>query len=421
MDACVTQSSLPLTEETIALILAGGAGTRLQSLTRWHAKPAVYFAGKYRAIDFSLSNCIHSDIRRISILTQYKSHSLNTHILQGWGFLRPELNEYVELLPAQQRINNTWYAGTADAVYQNLEIIAVQKPRYVVVLAGDHVYKMNYREMLQHHVNQYADMTIACLDVPLNDARELGVIEADAVHRIIGFAEKPAEPCSLPGQPDRALASMGIYVFNWLFLQKILLLDAANPTSQHDFGKSIIPQWLRHAHISAFQFKDHHTGVAGYWRDIGTIDTYFAAHMDLLQKSPPLNLSDAHWPVLTYCPSLPPAQFVHDEENRRGMAVDSMVCEGAVIAGASVNHCVISSNVRIDSFSQLDNCIVLPDVEIGRHCKLKNVIIDRGCKIPPGSVIGYDQKMDSSLYPVSAKGITLISPDHLGQPIINVA
>lgn len=413
-------SSSP-TEDSIALILAGGAGTRLHSLTRHHAKPAIHFAGKYRAIDFSLSNCIHSGIKRVSIMTQYKSHSLNLHIQQGWGFLRPEMNEYIELVPAQQRTGNQWYEGTADAVYQNIDIIAAQNPRYVVVLAGDHIYKMDYRPMLQQHVRSQSDMTIACLEVPLTEAQEFGVLETDDTQRIIGFEEKPRIPKPLPGQPAQALASMGIYIFNWLFLRKILILDAANPRSQHDFGKDIIPHWIHHAHLSAYRFHTASNDTAGYWRDIGTIDAYFDAHMDLLQKNPPLNLYDNTWPILSYSPTLPPAQFVHDDDNRRGMAIDSMVCDGVVITGARVKKSVISTNVHIDSYSQLERCVILPNVEIGRHCRLRNVIVDRDCKIPAGTVIGYDAMHDRDLYLVSPKGITLIADDPLTHSMVNVA
>lgn len=413
-------SSPSPTDDTIALILAGGAGTRLHSLTRHHAKPAIHFAGKYRAIDFSLSNCIHSGIKRVSIMTQYKSHSLNLHIQQGWGFLRPEMNEYIELVPAQQRTGNQWYEGTADAVYQNIDIIAAQNPRYVVVLAGDHIYKMDYRPMLQQHVRSQSDMTIACLEVPLTEAQEFGVLETDDTQRIIGFEEKPRIPKPLPGQPAQALASMGIYIFNWLFLRKILILDAANPRSQHDFGKNIIPHWINHAHLSAYRFHNA-SSTAGYWRDIGTLDAYFDAHMDLLQKNPPLNLYDNTWPILSYSPTLPPAQFVHDDDNRRGMAIDSMVCDGVIITGARVKKSVISANVHIDSYSQLERCVLLPNVEIGRHCRLRNVIVDRDCKIPAGTVIGYDVMHDCDQYHVSPKGITLISEEPLTHSMVNVA
>ncbi len=409
------------TEETIALILAGGAGTRLHSLTRHHAKPAIYFAGKYRAIDFSLSNCLHSGIRRVSIMTQYKSHSLNLHIQQGWGFLRPEANEYVELIPAQQRIGGQWYEGTADAVYQNIDIMSAQNPRYVVVLAGDHIYKMDYRPMLQQHIRTQSDMTIACLEVPVAEAREYGVLETDGAQRIIGFEEKPRNPKPMPDQPANALASMGIYIFNWLFLRKILILDAANARSQHDFGKDIIPNWLNQAHLSAYRFRNANNSAPGYWRDIGTIDAYFDTHMDLLQKNPPIDLYDRTWPILSYSPTLPPAQFVHDDDNRRGMAIDSMVCDGVMITGARVRKSVISANVRIDSYSQLERCVILPNVEIGRHCKLRNVIVDRNCKIPAGTVIGYEPKRDDNQYIVSAKGITLISDDPLTHSMVNVA
>lgn len=412
--------------DTIALVLAGGAGTRLHALTRQHAKPAVHFAGKYRAIDFSLSNCIHSGIRRVSVLTQYKSHSLNLHLQQGWGFLRPELNEYVELLPAQQRTGDHWYAGTADAVFQNLDIIAEQNPRYVVVLAGDHVYKMDYRPMLQQHIQSQSDMTIACLEIPISQARSFGILDVDDSGRVTRLQEKPETPSSLPGRPTQALASMGIYIFNWLFLRKILILDAANPRSAHDFGKNIIPQWIPQARVGAFHFRHPATGQPGYWRDIGTIDAYFDAHMDLLQRHPPLDLYDRSWPILSFSPTLPPAQFMHDEDMLRGSATDSMVCDGVIISGARVSHSVISANVRIDSYAQLDRCVILPDVHIGRHCRLRNVIVDRHCRIPEGTVIGYDNAQDDLNYIVSPQGIALVSADALTRSqddnaLINVA
>lgn len=396
-------------DNTIALILAGGAGTRLHCLTQCHAKPAIHFAGKYRAIDFSLSNCLHSGIRRISVLTQYKSHSLNLHLQQGWSFLRPELNEYVEILPAQQRINGNWYAGTADAVYQNLDIIADQNPRYVVLLAGDHIYKMDYRQMLHQHVNSRSDMTLACLEVPLEEAKGFGVIQMNDIQHIVNFEEKPINPRPIPGQPQRALVSMGIYIFNWLFLRQILLMDAADSLSGHDFGKDIIPRWISKARLGAYQFRDNSGNFPGYWRDIGTIDAYFNAHMDLLQKNAPLNLYDRDWPIFSYSPFLPPAHFMQHNDNVHPIALDSMICEGAVIAGAHVRNSVISINVNIANGAHIDHCVVLPGAEIGAYCKLKNVIVDCNCKIPPGTVIGYEQEKDREAHLVSPKGITVVA------------
>ncbi len=407
--------------ETIALVLAGGAGTRLKSLTQKHAKPAVNFAGKYRTIDFSLTNCLHSGLRRISILTQYKSHSLNTHIQHGWNFLRPELNEYVELLPAQQRVKSEWYAGTADAVFQNIDIIAAQEPRYVMILAGDHVYKMDYRDMLQQHIRTKAMLTIGCVEVPLHKAREFGVMEIDNQNRVIGFEEKPARPKPVHARSDQALASMGIYVFSWPFLRIVLQRDAEDSTSNHDFGKNIIPSLIDTAPVFAHCFKDKLTGCPGYWRDVGTIDGYFDAHMELLAMRSPFELFDSHWPVLTYQPQLPPTQFTHDDEGRSGFAMDSIICDGCLITGAQVKRSVISPNVRIGGDTQIENAIILPNVEIGRHCKLRNVIVDQGCRLPEGTVIGQDQAHDRRTYHVSAAGVTVVSAELLETEICEVA
>lgn len=407
--------------ETIALVLAGGAGTRLKSLTHKHAKPAVNFAGKYRTIDFSLTNCVHSGIRRISILTQYKSHSLNTHIQHGWNFLRPELNEYVELLPAQQRVKTEWYAGTADAVFQNLDIIAAQEPRYVLILAGDHVYKMDYRDMLQDHIRTNASLTIGCVEVPLHKAREFGVMEIDTQNRVIGFEEKPARPKPIRGHSDQALASMGIYVFSWPFLRKILQRDAEDSTSNHDFGKNIIPSLIGTAPVFAHSFRDKLTGRAGYWRDVGTIDGYFDAHMELLEKRSSLELFDGHWPVLTYQPQLPPTQFTLDDDGKHGVAFDSIVCDGCLVVGAQVKRSIISPNVMIGGDTQIENAIILPDVEIGRHCRLRNVIVDRGCRLPERTVIGQNHAHDRRIYHVSPAGVTVVSTELLETEIGEVA
>jgi len=407
--------------ETIALVLAGGAGTRLKSLTLKHAKPAVNFAGKYRTIDFSLTNCLHSGLRRIGILTQYKSHSLNAHIQHGWNFLRPELNEYIELLPAQQRVRNEWYAGTADAVFQNLDIIAGQEPRYVLILAGDHVYKMDYRDMLQHHIRTNATLTIGCVEVPINRAREFGVMEIDNQNRILGFEEKPARPKPLHGRSDQALASMGVYVFNWSFLRKVLQRDSEDSSSNHDFGKDIIPSLIGTAPVFAHCFRDKLTGRPGYWRDVGTIDGYFDAHMELLATRSPFELFDSHWPILTYQPQHPPTQFTHDDEGRPGIAIDSIICDGCLISGAQVKHSVISPNVMIGGDTQIESAIILPNVEIGRHCKLRNVIIDQGCRLPAGTVIGQDQVHDRRIYHVSPGGVVVVSAELLGAEICEVA
>jgi glucose-1-phosphate adenylyltransferase len=408
-------------KNTLALILAGGSGTRLQSLTRWHSKPAVPFGGKFRTIDFPLSNCINSGIRQISILTQYKSHSLNTHIQKGWSFLRPELGEFVELLPAQQRVKDSWYTGTADAVYQNLDIIDTLHPDYVLILAGDHIYKMNYALMIEHHIESGADITVGCIEVPTQQAKEFGVMTVDDNNWIKQFAEKPSEPRTIPGKPGVSLASMGIYVFPKKLLSDLLCEDAEQETSLHDFGKNIIPAAVKTMKVSAYPFTDDNTGNIAYWRDVGTIDSYFNANMDLLAVTPKLNLYDQTWPIWTYQEQLPPAKFVFDDENRRGMAVDSLVSGGCIVSGSLVKRSLLSNNVRIHSYSTIRDTVVLPNVEIGRHCKLKRVIIDRDCKIPEGTVIGYDLEQDAKQYYVSPNGIVLVSPEMLGKSLSNVA
>ncbi|MEE2732821.1 MAG: glucose-1-phosphate adenylyltransferase [Pseudomonadota bacterium] len=408
-------------KNTLALILAGGSGSRLRSLTRWHSKPAVPFGGKFRTIDFPLSNCINSGIRQISILTQYKSHSLNSHIQKGWSFLRPELGEFVELLPAQQRVKDSWYLGTADAVYQNLDIIDMVHPDYVLILAGDHIYKMNYALMIQQHIDSGADITVGCIEVPLAQAREFGVMAVDEQNWIRRFQEKPAHPEPVPGKPGLSLASMGIYVFPKALLDELLQDDAEQANSAHDFGKNIIPSAVKHLKVLAYPFTDSNTGNTAYWRDVGTIDSYFDANMDLLSVTPQLNLYDQTWPIWTYQEQLPPAKFVFDDDNRRGMAVDSLVSGGCIISGSSVKRSLLSNNVRIHSYSTIKDAVILPNVEIGRNCRLKNVIIDRDCKIPPGTVIGYDHDQDAKQFYVSPNGIVLVSAEMLGKSLSNVA
>lgn len=403
------------TRNTLAIILAGGSGTRLQSLTRWHSKPAIPFGGKFRTIDFSLSNCINSEIRKISILTQYKSHSLNTHIHKGWGFLRAELGEFIDCIPAQQRIRESWYQGTADAVFQNLDIIREQKPDFVIVLAGDHVYKMDYREMIRDHIAKQADMTIACLEVPKEEAKGFGVMSVDDQLWVKRFAEKPANPETIPGKPDTCLASMGIYVFSTAFLYDRLIEDASNEASSHDFGKDLIPGALNTAKLSAFPFRDPVSGGPGYWRDVGTIDSYFDANLDLTRVTPQMNLYDESWPIWTYQEQLPPAKFVFNDRDRRGMAVDSMVSGGCIVSGAHVENSLLSNRVRVNSYSHISHCVILPDVDIGRHCILRNCIIDQGCRIPANTVIGSDHMADAERFYVSPGGVVLVSKEALGQ------
>lgn len=399
--------------DTFALILAGGSGTRLRSLTKWHAKPSIPFGGKFRTIDFPLSNCINSDIRKIGILTQYKSHSLNTHIQKGWNFLRPELGEFIDLIPAQQRVKDSWYQGTADALYQNLDIIQEADPSFVLVLAGDHIYKMDYSLMIQQHIDSGADMTVGCIEVPVTEATQFGVMSIDNDMRITKFAEKPSQPDTVPGNPDMALASMGIYVFSTDFLYGSLKDDASRHGSSHDFGKDIIPSCVGHANVFAYPFRDTETNEPGYWRDVGTIDAYFEANMELLSVTPGLNLYDDKWPIWTYQSQLPPAKFVFDDDDRRGMAIDSLVSGGCIISGGVARRCLLSNNVRIHSYSEMNDCVVLPNSSVGRHCRLKNVIIDQHCHIPEGMEIGYDLEKDAKRFYVSPKGVVLVSPEML--------
>jgi len=406
-----------LTRNTMALILAGGRGSRLKHLTKWRSKPAVPFGGKFRIVDFPLSNCINSGIRRIGVLTQYKAHSLILHIQKGWGFLRGEFGEFVELWPAQQRIVETaWYAGTADAVFQNLDIIRSHNPEFVLILAGDHIYKMDYGAMVAYHVENGADMTVGCLEVDLDRAREFGVMSVDDDHRVRSFVEKPAEPDPVPGRPEKALASMGIYVFNRGFLFEQLIKDADNSRSSHDFGKDIIPEVISKYRVLAYPFRDVRSGEQAYWRDVGTVDAFWEANLELIGVTPPLNLYDETWPIWTYQEQLPPAKFVFDDEDRRGMAVDSMVSGGCIISGATVRHSLLFSNVRINSFSYVQDSVILPDVDVSRNCEIRNAVIDRGCRIPEGTVIGRDAEEDRKQgFFVTENGVTLVTAEMLGQ------
>lgn len=409
-----------LTRNTLALILAGGRGSRLKHLTKWRSKPAVPFGGKFRIVDFPLSNCINSGIRRVGVLTQYKAHSLILHIQRGWGFLRGEFGEFVELLPAQQRIESSWYEGTADAVYQNLDILRSHNPDYVLVLAGDHVYKMDYGTMIAEHVESGADMTVGCLTVDTNTAKEFGVMTVDESNRVIEFQEKPDQPKPVPGRDDVALASMGIYVFNRKFLFEQLIKDADTPESTHDFGKDIIPKVIEKYRVQAYPFTDTTSGKQAYWRDVGTIDAFWASNIELIGVTPPLNLYDSSWPIWTYQEQLPPAKFVFDDDERRGMAVDSMVSGGCVISGAKVKDSLLFSNVRVNSYSEVDHSVILPDVNIGRNCRITKAVIDRGCDIPEGTIIGEDPVADAERFYVSEQGVVLVTPEMLGQVIHHV-
>jgi glucose-1-phosphate adenylyltransferase len=404
-----------LTRDTLALILAGGRGSRLKDLTKWRTKPAVPFGGKFRIIDFPLSNCVNSGIRRIGVLTQYKAHSLILHIQRGWGFLRGEFGEYVELLPAQQRIQNTWYAGTADAVYQNLDIIRDHEPSYVLILAGDHIYKMDYGTMIAHHVENNADMTVGCIEVSLAKARQFGVMSVDDDGRVNRFQEKPDEPAPVPGKPNTALASMGIYVFNTMFLFEQLAKDAGIRSSTHDFGKDIIPEIIDRYRVFAYPFRDVQRGAQAYWRDVGTVDAFWQANLELIGVTPELNLYDDDWPIWTYQEQLPPAKFIFDDDDRRGMAVDSMVSGGCIISGAKLRNALLFSNVHVNSYGQVENSVVLPRVTIQRHCRINRAVIDEGCEVPEGTVIGYNREDDEKRFHISGGGVVLVTPEMLGQ------
>ena len=404
----------------IALVLAGGRGSRLHKLTDRRAKPAVFFGGKFRIIDFAMSNCVNSGIRRIAVLTQYKAHSLLRHLQMGWSFLRPEMNEFLDLLPAQQRLDEaTWYRGTADAVFQNFDIFRAARPDYFVVLAGDHVYKMDYSHLLADHVARGADCSVACVEVPLTQASEFGVMTVNDSGLITGFEEKPKNARPVMGKPDSALASMGIYVFTAAFLYDELERDARDPTSSHDFGKDIIPHLVSRGRAAAHQFEESCVKTTpeaeSYWRDVGTIDAYWAANLDLVSPVPHLDIYDPNWPIWTYQQQLPPAKFVFDDDDRRGMAVDSMVSGGCIISGAHVSRSLLFSNCRVNSHARTRDTVVLPDVDVGRHARLNRVVIDRGCRIPEGMVIGEDPETDARRFHVSEGGVTLVTPEMLAE------
>lgn len=404
------------TRRTHALVLAGGRGSRLRMLTDRRAKPAVYFGGKFRIVDFALSNCVNSGIRRISVLTQYKSHSLLRHLQRGWNFLRGEMNEFVDLLPAQQRIDETsWYQGTADAVYQNLDILRSHGSEFVVILAGDHIYKMDYGVMLRDHIAKGADCTVACLEVPRMQATGFGVMAIDADGRVTSFLEKPADPPGMPGRPDMALASMGVYVFDANFLYSQLERDAADPASSRDFGRDLIPHLVPRAKVIAHSFRDSciysREGADAYWRDVGTVDAYWEANLDLTKVTPDLNLYDPAWPIVTYQEQLPPAKFVFDDETRRGMAVDSLVSGGCIVSGATVRGSLLFSKVRVNSYARLQGAVLLPDVQVGRGARLTRVVVDRGVTIPEGMVVGEDPAEDARRFHVSEGGVTLVTQE----------
>ena len=409
--------SLDLPRRAVALVLAGGRGSRLKNLTDSRAKPAVYFGGKFRIVDFALSNCMNSGIRRIGVITQYKSHSLLRHLQRGWAFLKSEMNEFVDLLPAQQRVDEeSWYRGTADAVYQNQDILAAYRADYVVVLAGDHIYKQNYALMLADHVALGKEVTVGCIEVSRAEATAFGVMAIDENRRIVDFVEKPAEPPAIPGKPDRSLASMGIYIFNARYLYKELERDMADPNSTHDFGKDIIPRMVKAGVAVAHPFElscvGGKVGMPPYWRDVGTIDAYWDANIDLTATDPMLNLYDTNWPIWTYQPQLPPAKFVHNQEDRRGMAIESMVSGGCIVSGA-VFRSILFSQVRVHSYSSVNWSVLLPGVQVGRHARVSRAVIDRDCIIPDGMVIGEDAAADAARFFRTDSGITLVTREML--------
>jgi glucose-1-phosphate adenylyltransferase len=408
-----------LTRETLALILAGGQGSRLYELTNWRAKPACYFGGKMRIIDFPLSNCINSGIRRMGVLTQYKAHSLIRHLVHGWTKFQAGDREFVEILPASQRVGGEWYKGTADAVYQNLDIIRTHSPRLVLILAGDHVYKMDYGPLLAAHTEWEADMTVCCLEVPVEEAAgELGVMTVNEDGRIIDFHEKPENPASIPGREGYCLASMGNYVFNTSFLYEQVIRDADTPGTSYDFGKDIIPSIIEKYRVYAYPFRDPNTGEQAYWRDVGTLDAFWTANMELTWVSPPLDLYDQRWPIFTDQAQLPPAKFVFDEPGRRGEAIQSMVSAGCIISGASVRRSVIFSGCFVHSHSIVEDSVVLPDCEIMKNCQIRNAILDRGTIIPEGTRIGFDAEEDRARgFRVTKGGRTLVVPDMLDQAL----
>ena len=408
------QVNAPLARHTMAYVLAGGRGSRLMEMTDRRAKPAVYFGGKSRIIDFALSNALNSGIRHIGVATQYKAHSLIRHMQRGWNFFRPERNESFDILPASQRVSeNAWYAGTADAVYQNIDIIEGYGPRYIVLLAGDHVYKQDYEPMLQQHVETGADVTVGCIEVPRMQATAFGVMHVDENDRVTSFLEKPADPPCIPGDPDNALASMGIYVFETRLLIDQLRRDAADPDSNHDFGKDIIPYLVKNGSAVAHRFgrscvrTSHDAEI--YWRDVGTVDAYWEANIDLTDPVPGLDLYDTDWPIWTYGEITPPAKFVHNDDGRRGAAVDSMVSGGCIVSGSLINRSLLFTGVRVHSYCDIEGAVVLPYVDIARSARLRNVVIDRGVKIPEGLVVGEDPEHDGKRFRRTAAGVCLIT------------
>ncbi len=414
-----THRSTRLARDAMAFVLAGGRGSRLMELTDRRAKPGVFFGGKTRIIDFALSNALNSGIRRISVATQYKAHSLIRHLTRGWSFLRAERNESFDILPASQRVSeDAWYRGTADAVFQNIDIVESYSPKYIVVLAGDHIYKMDYEVMLQQHVDSGADVTLGCLEVPRMEATGFGVMHVDEHDTIKSFIEKPADPPGMPDRPDMALASMGIYVFSTQFLFDLLKRDAAEPSSSHDFGKDLIPYVVKNGKAVAHRFSASCVRSAqeaeAYWRDVGTVDAYWEANIDLTAITPALDIYDTDWPIWTYSELTAPAKFVHDEDGRRGTAISSLVSGGCIVSGTEMRRSLLFTGVRTHSYSRIEEAVILPYVTIGRNVDLKRVVIDRGVVVPDGMVVGQDPELDASRFRRTEKGVCLIT-----QPMVD--
>jgi len=407
-----------LTGGTLAIIMAGGRGERLRDLTAHRCKPATPFGGKFRIIDFVLSNCVNSGIRQISILTQYKAQSLIQHVQHGWSYLRGEFGEFIEVVPAQQQLGPDWYRGTADAVHQNIELILAHRPKHVLVLAGDHIYKMDYGPMIAYHVEKGADITVGVVEVPARESRHYGVLTATEWNRVTKFSEKPAAPDALPGRPDTILASMGIYVFNPRLLQTVLAADAGNAGSGHDFGKNILPEAIEaNRQVFAYPFQDVKTRAQSYWRDVGTIDAFYDANLELVHVRPELNIYDEDWPIWTYQLQHPPAKFILDEEGRRGMAINSMVSGGCIISGAVVRESLLFSAVRVEERSSIQRAVILPRAQVGRGCLISGAILDEECTIPDDTQIGVDRALDARRFHVTEKGVVLVTPDMLrGMP-----
>ena len=402
-----------LTSGTLAVIMAGGRGERLRDLTAQRCKPAAPFGGKFRIIDFVLSNCVNSGIRQIFMMTQYKGQSLIQHVQRGWSYLRGEFGEFIDVVPAQQQIGEHWYRGTADCVYQNLDLIRAHRPKHVLVLAGDHIYKMDYGPMVAYHVEKGADITVGVVEVPRDKAREFGVLSVTDWNRVTKFAEKPAAPETIPGRPDVALASMGIYVFNGRLLEKLLIDDAKLTDSKHDFGRNIIPPAIDALQVFAYPFTDVKTRAQNYWRDVGTVDAYYEANLELVHVAPELNLYDEEWPIWTYQLHQPAAKFILDEDHRRGMAVNSIVSGGCIISGAIINQSLLFSNVRVNERSNVFRSVVLPNVKIGTGCTIRGAIVDEGCEVPDGAQIGVDHGADAARFHVTEKGVVLVTAEAL--------